>query len=597
MKTRKNLYLVMLISAVLLIVFNGILFYSTKCTGEYLQTVNVWGVSSSIRQADFNRQKQLIRNLPGDMKEAKAYVQEVLSYLENKKEKDTKEIPDTALLMGVDDADRQNYQRILQCINQNLSYGDYVRGVASSAQDIASVIYPIYEDSWVLKNGAQSEVDYYGLEYLKLSLVLDDGINVMLQYHITDFIALALLVLFAFLFYLYMKNQTMVTIPNVRGALVGTILLSVLAVVGLYVGNIYLAARQWGILPAGMAIQSLPAFYTCSYAITLGGFLALWILLKLGTLFLILFLGVYCLSGKHGWAYLAGFLAFLGLEFFLNRLPGDGAAEVFFREVNIFSGFSAERFFNRYLNLDVLGVLFPRFRTYGICFAIAFAVVSFFMFHRLRWYQARATQAVQQAYFEEIEKRYQETRRLWHDFHNHLLAIKALYDVGNYTEADRYIDALSQQSRAHLLPVKTGSNVVDLLLFKKHQQALEKDIKIRFTMGCLLQQLSHMDYDLCSLLGNLLDNAMEALEGLAFVNREIILIMKEQNSMLYISCENPFEGERTQEEGQFLTTKKDVTNHGIGLQSVRQICKKYKGSMEISTKEQRFLVTILLNEK
>ncbi len=82
MKRKVRFYLCGLLLLPVLLLVNGILFYSTKCGGEYLQSENVWGVHKSIRVGDFKRQQQIIGSLPEDPEEALTAVEEIIDYLE-----------------------------------------------------------------------------------------------------------------------------------------------------------------------------------------------------------------------------------------------------------------------------------------------------------------------------------------------------------------------------------------------------------------------------------------------------------------------------------------------------------------------------------
>ncbi|MBP3579536.1 MAG: ATP-binding protein, partial [Lachnospiraceae bacterium] len=79
--------------------------------------------------------------------------------------------------------------------------------------------------------------------------------------------------------------------------------------------------------------------------------------------------------------------------------------------------------------------------------------------------------------------------------------------------------------------------------------------------------------------------------------RSVELELKQQQGMLLISCKNPYAGERRGDNGKFASTKEEKSGHGIGLSSVRQVCKKYQGTMEISAENQEFQVHLLLMEK
>ena len=78
MKRKVRFYLCGLLLLPVLLLVNGILFYSTKCGGEYLQSENVWGVRKAIRIGDFKRQQQIVNSLPKDPEEALAVVEEII---------------------------------------------------------------------------------------------------------------------------------------------------------------------------------------------------------------------------------------------------------------------------------------------------------------------------------------------------------------------------------------------------------------------------------------------------------------------------------------------------------------------------------------
>ena len=281
----------------------------------------------------------------------------------------------------------------------------------------------------------------------------------------------------------------------------------------------------------------------------------------------------------------------------LSQYEGNASLPVFLREINVFSAVRPERFFNRYLNLNIAGSAISRLSVFLLGWGAVFVPGVIWAAKRLKRFQLQVQKKVQTAYYEEINQRYQETRQMWHDFHNHLLAIQSLHESGDAEGANRYVKELTEQIDHNLLPAKTGCNPVDMLLFKKNQLAVGKGITCRFIVGCSLAETGISEFDLCSILGNLMDNAIEAVEELPAENRFVELTIKKQKEMMYLSCENPYSGERKQERGQFLTTKTDSVRHGIGLASIRQISKKYRGYINIQTENHIFLVQVLLNGK
>ena len=610
MKRKLTLTIGALILCVTLL--NGILFYSTKLSLEYLQTQSVWGISQSVRLVDYHRQTQILSALPKDPSEAQETVDTVLQYLiklqqtksrymttKMKEELSTppQELEGSILISDLQESDLENYRRLKNLLSGVVDYENYVDGIKSNADNIVSVLYPIANDEKVYNNALQSKRDYIGLETLVLQPVLDNGVNLILQYHVTDLLAMILLVLMTIVLYHYLKSQALTLATGLKSIGWYMLFFYLLGILSLYLSNILITWRVLGLPALSTSIQSLEAFYTCPVSMTLGSLWLLWLLFKTCSLLFLLFLGILCLSRKHPLPATLFLALLLALEWMSSRYEGKLPVLMYLREINLFSGITAERFFNRYLNVGFTVQAYPRLWMFLLTFTLPFLLLFLFSLRKLQAFGENARTALQKVYFDEIDQRYQETRRLWHDFNNHLLTIKALYGSGHASEAEDYIEQLSEQGRQILLPAKTGSNAVDLLLFQKSQICREKDIHIAFTISCNLRTLGIHDYDLCSLLGNLLDNAIEASEAVTDKTPEIALRMEERGQMLFISCKNEFRGERLEKNGQLLTTKKDSSGHGLGLLSAKQICEKYGGNLETQIQEPEFMVTLLLNGK
>ena len=99
--------------------------------------------------------------------------------------------------------------------------------------------------------------------------------------------------------------------------------------------------------------------------------------------------------------------------------------------------------------------------------------------------------------------------------------------------------------------------------------------------------------DLCVLLGNLLDNAIEACGKLEKEKRRIQLSIKLVKNQLFIRTENPFEGKLKWQGSRLLTQKTDENNHGIGLENVKRVVEKYHGTLEMNAEDQIFRTKIL----
>ena len=100
--------------------------------------------------------------------------------------------------------------------------------------------------------------------------------------------------------------------------------------------------------------------------------------------------------------------------------------------------------------------------------------------------------------------------------------------------------------------------------------------------------------DLSIILGNLLDNAIEATEKLE-VEKDIFVSLMYRKEKLLIKVRNPYTGDLKKDRaGNYISEKKDRENHGIGLKSVRKVVEKYEGVMEIHTENQIFEICVII---
>ena len=607
---KRKLYLMLGLMILCVAFLNGILFYSTKLSMEYVQSKNVWGVTQSIRLSDYRRQLYLLSELPKDPAEAENFVNKLLAYVDVKRREKAgllsvwrndeltetpKELEGSILLSDLQETDVNNYNRLRTLLAGTAHYQAYLQQVQDNANSVISILYPIENDEKSYHNALQCMRDYADLDRLVLVPTLDNGVNLILQYHATDYLAFLLLVMISLLFYYHLKKTALNMAGSIRSLTSTVLRFYLLGLLCLYVPNVLITWRVLGLPSLQLPIQSLESFYSCPYPITLGAFWLIWLAFKICTLLFILFTCLLVMTGKRPYLTAPFVLLFLVAEFLFSQSKAALRDGSIFQEINLFSGMTSERFFNRYLNVGFTVQAFPRLWLFLATFTIPFLILCVLSYRRLQAFWENAKASLQKVYSDEIDKRYQETRRLWHDFNNHLLAIKALYGTGHAKEAEDYIEKLAGESREMLLPAKTGRNAVDLLLFQKSQTARDKDQHVTFTISCDLTKYSFQEYDLCSLFGNLLDNAMEASEAIQNKTPEIKFRLESHGDMIFCSCENEFVGERREKGGQLLTTKKDAAGHGIGLASVKQICHKYGGTMETKMENGIFLITLLLN--
>ncbi len=179
-----------------------------------------------------------------------------------------------------------------------------------------------------------------------------------------------------------------------------------------------------------------------------------------------------------------------------------------------------------------------------------------------------------------------------HDLKNHMFAIQALIE-GNETEkALEHISLIMNSIGAKKDYAVSGNSIIDSTINFKLQGAEHNGIKTTVDLN-IPEDLKISSFDLTVILGNLLDNAIEATlkvkEG-----RFIDVKMKYDKGRLLIRIDNSYRGEIKEEKGRLLTTKENKNNHGIGITSVKKVIQKYDGQILLDYSGQVFSVSILL---
>ena len=187
-----------------------------------------------------------------------------------------------------------------------------------------------------------------------------------------------------------------------------------------------------------------------------------------------------------------------------------------------------------------------------------------------------------------------EVRRFRHDFKNIRIAIESLLERGAYDEALKLIhqcnDCLENPGGLRSA-FDTGNGIADALLTDKQEKACAYNTHIAFS-GMIPTEFL-LPTDLCVILGNSLDNALEACQKLPTQSSKTITVSCNcSNGFLFLSITNPIAEKVVIRNNQIATTKENKTLHGFGLYSLHTIVKKYDGEIQLSATEDSFTVNI-----
>ena len=178
------------------------------------------------------------------------------------------------------------------------------------------------------------------------------------------------------------------------------------------------------------------------------------------------------------------------------------------------------------------------------------------------------------------------TRALRHDLKNHLTTLDALSQEG---AAAKYAQSLAQQLQDTQSLSNTGLLALDSLINYK-LSPLETDIKLTYDVH-ISPDLPIDDFDLIIILGNLIDNALEALEKIDDGQKEFSLLINYDKGRLVIQLKNSYVGELNK---TLYTTKTDKQYHGIGLKNVKSVVQKYRGTLDITFSNSIFTAEVIL---
>lgn len=192
---------------------------------------------------------------------------------------------------------------------------------------------------------------------------------------------------------------------------------------------------------------------------------------------------------------------------------------------------------------------------------------------------------------EEVHSIYKTMRGWRHDYHNHMQSIKAHLAAADLEEARRYIDRLETDLDDIRLLFDTGNIQADAILNAKISLALENGIPCDYK-AVLPPTMTVSGIDLCVLLGNLIDNAMEACRPLPPEQQFLRLYIGPLKQQLYISVTNAT-GETVRKlDEEYISTKRG--DHGHGLLRINKVVEKYGGYINRKNEPGVFVTEILL---
>lgn len=194
---------------------------------------------------------------------------------------------------------------------------------------------------------------------------------------------------------------------------------------------------------------------------------------------------------------------------------------------------------------------------------------------------------------DEVQNIYQTMRAWRHDYHNHMQAIKALLSMGKKDELSDYLDNLEKDLDSIDIAIRTGNVGLDAILSSKVSIARKNNIEVNCTAK-VPDELKISDVHLCAIVGNLLDNAIEACEKITegAAPRFIRIYIGLFKSQLYISVSNSTCEKQRRRLSELVTSK--FGEHGFGLRRIDKLAEKYDGYVNRKNEPGIFATEVML---
>lgn len=197
-----------------------------------------------------------------------------------------------------------------------------------------------------------------------------------------------------------------------------------------------------------------------------------------------------------------------------------------------------------------------------------------------------------ETHYREVDNMYHQMRGWRHDYRNHIQTMKAYAALEDWDAIKNYLDLLDDDLTAVDTVIKTGNPMADAILNSKISLAKAKGIEVVADANIPVK-LKSSEIDLCCIIGNLFDNAIEASVKLPEEQRLIRVYMDMRNTQLYISFTNFTDGKKMRKEGKvFRSTKGE--GHGFGLVRIDAIIERLDGYISRNSEDGAFTTEILL---
>lgn len=256
--------------------------------------------------------------------------------------------------------------------------------------------------------------------------------------------------------------------------------------------------------------------------------------------------------------------------------------------VNFYSNFSSN---SKLTILSYIASISPFCISIIIFYLFKSLIDSFYVQTQYRLLEQQINYQIQ--HYNDLEISHNEIRSLRHDMKNHLQGVSALVRSGKVIEALDYLESVTKIFKPDSMIITTGNTVLDSLLNAKLMLMKEKKIEFSYKIE-IPENIKVKPIDICVILGNSLDNAIEACDRIESGDKKITMVLAYKSSSLVYSLTNSTDGRLVKGKNHYLSSKKNYKEYGFGLSNITNIVDQYNGTLKIDLINNNFELSTVL---
>ena len=229
----------------------------------------------------------------------------------------------------------------------------------------------------------------------------------------------------------------------------------------------------------------------------------------------------------------------------------------------------------------------------GVFVQLGLLIALYFSRNTYRTQQALATKYLEEqvAHYQYLSEREQNTRRFRHDFKSHMAMAKQLYEEGKREEFEAYFHKMTEQIAAIGNRVTVNNDIADAIINRYYDEAalagITMEVEGHFPGECYVSA-----YDLCTVLSNLLSNAIDAEKEAG--GKTIYCGVRYDETQILIVVKNDYVNPIKRTDNRFVSTKGDLRHQGFGIANINEVVRKNNGHIFYDTADARFVVRLSL---